>query len=112
MNSTIAFGTAGDRKIFQNAWVVADLHAACANWVKLYGIGPFYINQNIKIGNVRYRGESADLEISVAMAQAGPVQVELIQQHNEGPSAYRDMYGGNQSGFHHVCTLTHDYDAD
>ena len=46
------------------------------------------------------------------MAQAGPVQVELIQPTTEKPSAYRDSVEPGSVGFHHVCVWTHDIDAD
>ena len=46
-------GMPSERKIFQNAWVVDDLFAACMRWVKFYGVGPFYVSQNLTIGNVQ-----------------------------------------------------------
>ena len=45
------------------------------------------------------------------MSQAGPVQIELIQQHCDRPSVYRDLVGKGESGFHQLCTVTADYDG-
>ena len=101
-----------ERKIFQNAWVVDDLMAACNRWIKFYGVGPFYITQNLSIGNVQYRGAPGELRMSVGLAQAGDVQIELIEQHSDSNSAYRDMYKKGQHGFHHCCVWSSDYEAD
>lgn len=105
-------GMPTDRKIFQNAWVVPDLYEAAMKWVEFYGVGPFYITKDLTIGNVQYRGQPGELTMSVGLAQAGPVQIELIHQHSKGPSAYRDMYAEGQSGFHHCCVFSRDYRAD
>lgn len=101
-----------DRTIFQNAWVVDDLMSATEKWIKFYGIGPFHVREHLKLDDIQYRGQPAELDISVAIAQAGPVQIELIQQFNKGPSAYRDHVAEGESGFHHVCIYSHDFEAD
>jgi hypothetical protein len=49
--------------------------------------------------------------MQVCVAQAGPVQVELIEQLCDRPSVFRDMFEKGASGFHQVCTLTRDYDG-
>ena len=38
-----------------------------------------------------YRGTASGVDMQVAVAQAGPVQIELIQQHCDRPSVYRDL---------------------
>jgi hypothetical protein len=47
--------------------------------------------------------------MQVAVAQAGPVQIELIQQYCDRPSVYRDLVSRGQSRFHQLSTLTTDY---
>lgn len=101
-----------DRTIIQNAWVVDDLDASINKWIDFYGVGPFFVMDHIQLANVHHRGSPIDLDISVAIAQAGPVQIELIKQHNSGPSAYRDMYAEGENGFHHQCIYSHDFEAD
>ncbi len=101
-----------DRTIFQNAWVVDDLMSAADKWIKFYGIGPFHVREHLTLDDIQYRGKPGELDISVAIAQAGPVQIELIQQFNDAPSAYRDQVPEGQSGFHHVCIYSHDFEAD
>jgi hypothetical protein len=39
------------------------------------------------------------------------VQIELIQQHCDRASVYRDVLDHGGAGFHQLCTVTHDYDA-
>lgn len=101
-----------DRTVFQNAWVVPDLEAAIDRWVDQMGIGPFFVMVQNRLQEVTYRGEPAELSMRVALAQAGPVQIELIEQTSDGPSAYRDSVPAGEMGFHHLCVWTHDIDAD
>ena len=51
-----------------------------------------------------YRGAESKLDLQVAVAQAGPVQIELIEQFCDRPSVYRDLFGTGESGFHQICT--------
>ncbi len=101
-----------DRTVFQNAWVVPDLEAAVDRWVTELGVGPFFVMVQDRLVDVTYRGEPAELAMRVALAQAGPVQIELIDQTSDGPSAYRDSVPAGDMGFHHMCVWTHDIDAD
>jgi hypothetical protein len=98
--------------VFQNAWVVVDLQAAMRRWIDFYGIGPFYVLDHLDLTTSLYRGRKSDLVLSVGIAQAGPVQIELIEQHSKGPSVYRDSVPEGATGFHHVCLYSDDFDAD
>ena len=101
-----------DRNVFQNAWVVDDVEAACLQWVNQMGIGPFFITEYTdQFTNVSYRGKPAQLSMVVALAQAGSVQIELIQPTIE-PCAYRDSVRVGTTGFHHMCVWTHDIEQD
>lgn len=97
--------------IIQMAWVVADLDEAMLRWFRVNGTGPFLVNRHIKVGESCYRGRAQAVDFSVAMAQAGGVQVELIQQHDASPSHYRDTVPPGAEAFHHVAILPDDYDA-
>ncbi len=101
-----------DRNVFQNAWVVNDLDVAMRRWIDVYGVGPFYVLDRLDLNGTLYRGRPSALTLSVGLAQAGSSQIELIFQHNDGPSVYRDMVPEGQTGFHHVCIYTHDFKAD
>jgi catechol 2,3-dioxygenase-like lactoylglutathione lyase family enzyme len=99
------------RTIMQNAYVVNDVEEAAWRWVKTMGVGPFLINRHLQIGDPFHRGQPGGLDFSIAIAQAGPVQIELIQQHCDSPSCYRDLYPRGREGFHHVAVVVDDYDA-
>ena len=58
-----------------------------------------------------YRGVASKVDLQVAVAQAGPVQIELIEQFCDRPSVYRDLFGRGETGFHQICTVARDYDA-
>ncbi|MGI9623437.1 MAG: VOC family protein [Acidimicrobiales bacterium] len=102
-----------DRTIFQNAWVVDDAEATAMRWVDEFGVGPFYFAEHSEnLTDVLYRGEPSELSMIVALSQAGPVQIELIQPTTDKPCAYRDSVEPGTVGFHHMCVWTHDIDAD
>jgi hypothetical protein len=52
------------------------------------------------------------MQMLTCLAQAGPVQIELIQPLGDGPSAYRDTVKSGENKFHHMCVWTDDVDAD
>tara|TARA_A100001037_G_C15050469_1_gene589863 strand:- start:222 stop:746 length:525 start_codon:yes stop_codon:yes gene_type:complete len=98
-----------DRTIFQNAWVVDDWEAICQKWVREIGVGPFYVG-DFEI-RVDYQGSPQNLSMFVAIAQAGPIQIEIIQPKNE-ICVYRDTVPSGTIGLHHACVWTDDIDAD
>lgn len=98
--------------ITQNAYVVRDMDEAIARWRKVVNIGPVFVMSHISLHAVTYRGEAAELDITAAVAFAGHVQLEFIVQHNDAPSAYRDVVPAGQEGFHHICFYPDDYDAE
>ena len=96
------------RQIVQNAYFVTDVVKAAESMHELLGIGPFFIYQHIKLTEVLYRGKPAELDHSSAYVQAGAVMIELVQQHNEGPSAFYDMYPSPAHGLHHMAIFADD----
>jgi hypothetical protein len=100
------------RTVVQNAYVVEDLDAAMARWATVFGVGPFFANRDIRVDEPRYRGEPTELRFAGAIAQAGDVQIELIQQLDDSPSCYRDLYPAGSEGFHHIAVFVDDLDAD
>jgi hypothetical protein len=96
----------GEYRFFQLGFVVDDIVAAARRWAEVHGVGPFLISRVIESQMV-VAGEATPLSIQVGLAQAGPVQIELIQQHCDRPSIFRDW--GNP--FHQLATITHDVDG-
>lgn len=105
------------RHVMQVAILVEDIESACMNWVRTTGIGPFLHVAHIRLDEYSHRGKPASgLDFSVAIAQWGGVQIELVEQHCDSPSAYRDTIArgvgvNGQGGFHHLAIYTGEYDA-
>jgi hypothetical protein len=97
---------------FQAAWVVEDLDKSVQRWLTTTKVGPFFMIRHVKAEQILYRGRPATLDFSTAIVQAGPIQIELIEQHNDGPSAYRDVFPQGREGFHHMCMMTHSFDSE
>jgi len=108
---SVRFSTADRQNVVQQAYHVADIDAAIARWHELLGIGPFLVRRHIQLEQVRYRGAASTLDISAAHAQAGDVQIELVQQHCDSPSAFRDMFSPEDEGLHHVALFPDDYET-
>ena len=87
---------------FQVAFLVDDIDRAMDAWVA-EGVGPFYVQREPKLDTVLHRGARADFRFSVAYAQSGGLQIELISQQGDEPSYYRDVFAPGESGFHHIC---------
>ncbi|MFE1950901.1 MULTISPECIES: VOC family protein [Streptomyces] len=89
--------------IDQLGYVVKDVEAAMRHWTTNLGVGPFFYFPQAAVGRTFYLGEPTDARIAVGIAQAGDVQIELIQQLNpQAPSAYRDFLEERGEGLHHV----------
>lgn len=92
--------------------VVRDIHAAMKHWVEVCGIGPWFYTDKLVVSDFSYRGQKqADLHLSVALANSGDVQFELIQQRCDTPSMYRDFLAAGHEGMQHWSSWPGDYDA-
>ena len=97
--------------IRQNGYVVRDVRAAMDHWINEMGVGPWFYFDPVKIDYFRYRGAPVNLEMSVALANSGDLQIELIQQRNDAPSMYKEFLGSGREGLQHVAYWTTDYQA-
>ena len=97
--------------IRQNGYVVRDIRAAMDHWVNVMGVGPWFYFERVKIDYFRHRGAPSNLEMSIALANSGDLQIELIQQRNDAPSMYREFLGSGREGLQHVAYWTKDYQA-
>ena len=104
--------TLGTYPLFQNAYVVNDLEASIHRWNTVFGAGPFVIRAHHQTDRFSYRGTSQEADVSYAFGYLGDLMIQLIQQHDDTPSIYRELYGPGEEGFHHVATLVHDYPAE
>lgn len=99
-------------EIRQLGYVVPDIEAAMDHWSRIMGVGPFFYNPRVPIEGYHYGGEAFEVENSVALANSGFVQVELIQTRNDAPSMYRDFMQRGHMGLQHVAYWTRTFDDD
>ena len=92
--------------IVQNAYVVRDIDEAVAHWAGKVGVGPFFLMEHVRFGDVLFRGAPLQLDMSVAIAQWGEIQVELIVQHDAAPSIYTEFAARHGQGLQHVGVMT------
>ena len=100
----------GEFRFFQLGFVVDDLVETARRWATVFGVGPFHVMPR-SAAVCDYRGAETSLDMQVAVAQAGPVQIELIAQFDDQPSIFRDVFARGEGGLHQLCTVTPDFDA-
>lgn len=99
-------------EIRQVAYLVPDIEAAMDHWANVLGVGPWFYNPRVPIVNYTYRGQRYEPHNSVALANAGGLQIELLQIRNDVPSMYRDFLQAGLKGVQHIAYWTEDFDAD
>jgi len=99
-------------EIRQLGYVVEDIEAGMKYWTEVMGVGPWYYNPRVPIKNYQYCGQHYEVHNSVALANSGNLQVELIQTRNDAPSMYRDFKAAVGTGLQHVAFWTDTFDAD
>jgi hypothetical protein len=95
----------------QNGYVVRDIQAAMKHWIEVMGIGPWYYMDRVKTDWFRHRGQSSSVEMSIALANSGDLQIELIQQRNDAPSLYKEFLDAGHEGLQHMSYWSHDYQS-
>ncbi len=93
--------------IRQIGYVVDDLDQAIASWVAL-GVGPWFVVRAMP-QRVTYRGEPCELTVSLAWANSGDLQVELIHQDDDAPSIFTEFLESGRPGFHQLAYWTTDF---
>ena len=99
-------------EIRQVAYIVPDIEAAMKHWSEVLGVGPWFYNPHVPIRNYHYRGQQYEPHNSVALANAGSLQIELLQTRNDVPSMYRDFRLAGYQGVQHVAYWTENFDVD
>lgn len=101
----------GRHGIVQNSYYVRNLDDAIQRFHRMHGIGPFIVHRDMVLTDVWHRGRPSRLHISAAFVQAGPIQIELVTQHDDAPSTFREMFGPDAEGFHHCAVMPDDPEA-
>ncbi len=98
--------------IVQNCYVVRDLEEGCARFHRLYGIGPFVGGPVMELTDHVYRCQPApSIELRAAFAQAGDINIELVELVSTAPNPFWDMFPEGNEGFHHVAMFCDDFIA-
>jgi len=95
-------------KIAQIGYVVRDIDASMDQWVRR-GVGPWFYVDRVQTDYFLYRGAESELEVSVALANSGDIQLEPIQQRNDAPSAFKEFLDAGHEGARHVAYWTDDF---
>ena len=93
----------------QTGYVVRDLDASMAAWLAM-GVGPWFVLRG-QPQRALYRGQKCEVSTSVAFANSGDLQIELIQQEDDTPSIYTEFLDAKGEGFHQLAWWARDFDA-
>ncbi len=99
-----------DAALMQIAYVVRDLDAALKHWTETLRVGPFFVMENLEVENPLYRGRPTEAKFTIALGFSGTMCVELIKQHDELPSVYKEVLDARGEGFHHWATGHENFD--
>jgi len=97
--------------VIQMAYVVKDIRRSIDHWVNDLKVGPWFMLDHFTGINPIYRGAPSQADVSIAMAFAGHMQIELIQPNDDHPSVYRETIEQRGYGFHHVGLACDDVEA-
>lgn len=98
--------------ITQAAYIVEDIEAAMRHYVRMLNIGPWFVTGPFVPAAGVYRGQPTQMRLTLAVAYSGHLMLEVIQQHDDLPSVYREKIEKSGYGFHHYAVATRDFDAD
>lgn len=92
----------------QVGYVVRDIERAMVHWTRL-GVGPWFYKEDVISTEFRYYGKPSRLpKLSIALANSGDLQIELIQQRDDAPTLYLDTLRRNGECAQHVAYWTMD----
>src|SRR5690606_17700124 len=92
----------------QIGYVVTDIESSMEHWARL-GVGPWFYKEDVVSTEFRYYGKPSRLpRLSIALANSGGLQIELIQQRDDAPTLYLDSLARCGEGAQHVAYWTMD----
>lgn len=94
--------------VVQIAFVVPDAIEAARAHSRRYGSGPFIAVEHYPLYVHRYRGVDSPLDVTSVYGQWGNVTAEFVQQHDDQPSAYRDLVKKGETRIHHFAMFVDD----
>ncbi len=101
-----------DNSIIQIAYTVADIHEGMRHYGDLLRIGPWFLVGPFVPPKGVYRGATTKMQVSLALAFTGQLMIELIEQHDEAPSVFREtLKARGAHGFHHWAIGARDFET-
>ncbi|GAB1579938.1 VOC family protein [Bordetella petrii] len=89
--------------------VVRDIEKAMRHWSGVLGVGPWFYKEEVGTTEFRYFGQpSRPPRLSIALANSGDLQIELIQQRDDAPSLYLDSLARGGECLQHLAFWTLD----
>lgn len=97
--------------IVQTAYIVEDIESEMKAYVDRLGVGPWYLADRFHPPKPLYRGKVVAPLFSLAVAYSGTTMIELIQQHDDQPSVFKEAVEARGYGFRHWGVGVEDFDA-
>jgi hypothetical protein len=94
----------------QLGFVIHDIEKEMRHWSEVLGVGPWFYAERVPTQNFTHRGKPSPIQLSVALANSGALQIELLQQRNEAPSMYKEFLDAGRTGLQHVACWTTTFD--
>lgn len=95
----------------QLGFVIDDIHAAIEHWTTNLGIGPFFYSERVEPDDFVHRGTPGQAPFAVALANSGPLQIELVQPLDDSPSMWNEFSQAGNTGLQHLAYWTAEYDT-
>ena len=96
------------RPIIQIAYAVKDVRKAASIWSQKFNIGPFFVNEHIKISNTLVNKKKSEFDHSSAYGWKENMMIELICDHQ-----IQDIPSNSSSiGIHHIAWIAPDFEKE
>lgn len=93
--------------VIQIAFFPTDFDAAMKYWIETVGVGPFFVLNDVRLGDMKYKGQPTDALFTMAIGYWGDIQIELIKTDSTAPSLYHGDYAVRDR-LHHICVFVDD----
>lgn len=99
--------------VHQIGYVVKDIKAAMHHWTDVLCVGPFFYIEGFNFERLVYKGKPCEVDIAIAWAYSGDLQIELIQVvRPTGPNMFSDFFEAHGEGMHHLSFWTQEFEKD
>ncbi|WP_353204730.1 VOC family protein [Sphingomonas sp.] len=96
--------------VIQFAYFPTDFDATMRYWIETIGVGPFFVLNDVRLDDMKYKGQPTDAVFTMALGYWGDIQIELIKTDSDAPSLYAGDYAVRDR-LHHICIFVEDMKA-